>query len=524
MDLLRDCILVKRINKKKNIWLFGFHMIFCVCILFFFAQEVLPKFHDSVRTRMVMVLIFVLMMITITIFMLLCCGKIKMSYEKLFVVTVLLWGVICSMVLPMAVTADGHAHWGTCYSLSNKILNYDLKEYVADNDNGSVWVRSADTDTQTFSEASQELYRIFAERFGKRIYDDGKLYEKTDYAFDLGDAFYYKYVIPALGMTVGRLLRLDIVTVLYLAQLFNIMAFCIIGYISIKIVPYGKAQMISIAMVPMVLETYSSVHYDNALLGLTVLFISLCMYYRERRDKLRFRDVLMLLVVWALIIPNKYVFALLGLYIFLIPVEKWKCYLEENRKRLFFTAIVILLSVIYVLLKYHKHFELFFGEGNADVISLRYAVTHPAQILSIYVRTFSPRSLCNKLFHLMGGYVGHNQFYLSKTLIYSFFIIVILGCVVQNGKRISRGAVKIIIGITFIILFMTVLLLLGRYSTDFQDSVFLYGRYMLPTFVMLPVLFGSDECANRRQYGILYIQSLLLCGVMCNILYLSVSF
>lgn len=520
---------VMKKTKITNGILMVSYVLCCIVLLSFWGRKVLPIYHETVRTRIYLCIPLVLMILIVGYFCYLILKKKKVAYEKIFLITALIWGVVFCMIIPLAVCADGHFHLGTSYSASNYIMGYTEEDYIQDDTmeqtSCGTYVRLEDTAQRNLTVLTTASYVDAAESNWFGAADDGALYYRNDGTYWNGEeSQYIRYPFAALGMALGRVLRLGQTGIIYLAKCFNIMAFSLIGYVCVKILPIGKAQMINIAMIPMVLETYSSLHYDNFLIELIMLFVSLCLYYAYREADLRIWDIMLLAVIWILMIPNKFIFALNALFLLIIPMKKYK-HFWENKKRIGTLIGLILLMGGGVLWKYGRGIISYLTiGGGTNTYNLMYCFQNPMKVIRIFINSFGLTHIYKEICHMMGGWIGHQQFMLSSVPLLIIFGLVILSIFVCEGKRLSKKNMILSVAIIAIIFLVEWLMILGRRTTDVTEMpLFLFGRYLMAVFIMFPVLLGSDAKGNTKVLYVYYAQSIMLMAVVCNILYVVIT-
>lgn len=90
--------------------------------------------------------------------------------------------------------------------------------------------------------------------------------------------------------------------------------------------PFGKAAMIIMSLLPMTLETAGSYSYDVVVNGLSYVFIAYVFWLAYEKKKSTFKDWSILLGIIMLMAPIKVVYVLIAGMCLIIPGNKNKLY------------------------------------------------------------------------------------------------------------------------------------------------------------------------------------------------------
>lgn len=127
------------------------------------------------------------------------------------------------------------------------------------------------------------------------------------------------YIIPALGLFIGRILHFSIYISYYLGRIFNFSLFLFFGYEAIKITPKFKWLFFVFYFNPMMIQlgiSYSCDIWVNSFCVLAVAYF----FYLYEKDQIDVRDIYVVMGMIAAVLIAKYVyFTVFGIYIILIP-------------------------------------------------------------------------------------------------------------------------------------------------------------------------------------------------------------
>lgn len=131
------------------------------------------------------------------------------------------------------------------------------------------------------------------------------------------------YFIPALGITLARLLHLNSLGLMYLGRLFNLMFFAAAAYLSMRRLPFGKEVLFGTALLPMTIHLSASFSYDVLIMAGIFYFTACCLDLAFQAERVRPADILVLAAVMAAAGPCKMVYAVFMGLCLLIPVRKF---------------------------------------------------------------------------------------------------------------------------------------------------------------------------------------------------------
>lgn len=152
------------------------------------------------------------------------------------------------------------------------------------------------------------------------------------------------YIIPAFAITLGKLLNLSPLILIYIGRLANLLVWVFLTYLAIRIIPVHKWVLFMIALIPITLFEAASLSADSLILGLSFIIVAIFFKYAfDDKEKINIKDIYILFILILLLSLSKQIYFLLLLLIFLIP--SWKF---GGRKKMFLTAGFLFLSVIII--------------------------------------------------------------------------------------------------------------------------------------------------------------------------------
>lgn len=318
------------------------------------------------------------------------------------------------------------------------------------------------------------------------------------------DGFASIYYWPqGLGLAIGRVLHFNIYACVVLAHLLNLFVYIAITAYAIKLIPVYKNVLAAVALLPISIYQAASFSPDSLLNALCFLFVALVFYYVYEKDiELSWKQMLPLGVIILLIFMCKYIYAAIGILVFLIPIKRFRSGKEYAKTfAIAIAPLVILGGLLFV--------KGMFG-GNAssaadaavatEMTQLQYVMHNPIQLVKVLINTaFTQFSAYAIWLNTLG------------TLNYSLdLLIYIVPCVLsviafldvnEISARISRNN-KWICLITFGVSVVAVwlgLYLFDNVANPVGSNVVLgaQGRYFVPLLPVLAVFLNSSKVSNN---------------------------
>lgn len=299
------------------------------------------------------------------------------------------------------------------------------------------------------------------------------------------------YASSGLGFTIGRLLNLNIYVSMYIAKVFNVITFLIIGYVILKLLPSMKLFALVYLLNPMNLQAVSSVGADCFTNLICLLFIAYIINLKFK-DNISNKDCWYLFIIMLLLSTAKFVY--FPLFILLLLIFKK---LNKKQKRIILFGVlgslILTMISVYIGLGYKNVFvEKYVGKDVDPLLQMKYVLTKPwkfvfACFMSLYKYM---ESYFTKFF---GQYLGN---YDIKILFTPFVLyLFVFFSSIFTEKRIKFEKREIIISLaTVFILFCCIFgveyLTWTRLYQNIVEGV--QGRYFIP-FMLLPLIFMNND-------------------------------
>ena len=324
----------------------------------------------------------------------------------------------------------------------------------------------------------------------------------------------FQYIPTAIGVTIGRLLRLGYVPTIFIGRIFNLIYYVLITYLAIKIAPFGKKMFFVIGMLPVAIHSAGSFSYDAIVISTALCFIAYVLYFAFSENELTKKDILFLLILTIILSAAKagvYVFLLL--LILLIPKER----LCKHRKTiigLFILGIIVIAyfnreKIIWSVTVTDRKLPYF--DGNRA-----YPFSYIYKDFYGYLRLVINTIIENFDFYLeslVGGYLCCKNVIISKVIVLGYYIVLFLSIILNNNEtvKIKRVHKIIMFIICFVIfnVFLTVALTWTKYG---DKSIWgLHGRYFVPILPLMLLILRNRNIVYLKDftYKILFSVCLL---------------
>lgn len=301
------------------------------------------------------------------------------------------------------------------------------------------------------------------------------------------------------GAITGKVLNLGTIPVLMLVKVFAGLFYLICGYYAIKFIPFGKLTMFVCALLPLSIEMNTSCSYDNVAISLALLIIGYELYLVYGKEKVVWKDIILLSVLNMWLAPVKVVYFLVSGLCILIPANK----LKNKKQKYMVFAIVMLSGVIAVLVTRFGFVSGIASGGSAGgtTFTLQLILSDPVNSFCILIRTIVERTP-EFLRHIFGGIYSWFNISVSLTFVFGFMAIAFLSVLVHEDEEVYLDKkAKICMGvIAFIITGCTVMGLWLSWTP--KEAVMIegiQGRYFLPYLPLILFLFRNKCIVLKRK-------------------------
>lgn len=439
--------------------------------------------------------IFIIVFLVITLLtcgLLLISNKFNISIEKCYLISAIFVYSLFLFLLPLFTAHDELYHWFRAYEVSEGRLLSEVN------------------DNKAYSHLPVSIAQINNEKLRNIDYRSIKesLEVKTDETQTLYDmrtvAIYspVQYLPQATGIFIARQLTDRTLIMAYFGRIFNALFAIVMIYFAIKIIPFGKRIIYTIAFLPIAIEGFTSLSADAITISTAILFISyiLMLVYDKKIKIIRKRDVFIISVLCSILAFCKIVYIPLIFLCFLIPKNKYK-----DKKWYYITNLLIVIICIFFNLGWLKIASSYLALYSITSVQTTSILSHPFNYIQIVLYTFF-NNFQRYIFTMLGNELGWEEFIHPLSIIpVSYLILLIINALFDkqsNNKlhikeNIVFGLVSLLIGA----LIFTSLYVQFTKPGNIEIAG-IQGRYFIPVLPLLLLLISNFKTMNLNRINL----------------------
>lgn len=430
-------------------------------------------------------LFWIICIILVVGFLGLCVLQIKgvKQVENYFLILGATFGIIFIILLPPGIAPDDHSHIATTYRDANILTGQNTV-----NDAEYVMVRKSDAELENTHKLNINTLSYYNSLMRQKKETDNTRVNFDRWALNVS---IFAHLPQAIGVTIGWLLNLNGIVTLYLGKIAALVFYLVVVYFSIKFLPWGKMILISISLFPMSLQMVTSFNYDLVVNALSFFIISYTMYLIYDKEKVGWKDYLLLGIAGVTMVPCKVVYLFICGIIFFIPDSKtknkkvsvsWKC------------GIIVAVFICLLIQKISQVQSMLISSGGVNYTLNQILIDLHSSIGVIFETCFTQIS------YYLGGIVGQSlgwfQINISWYVIIGFIVLCVFSFV-EDGKDSREMSVQMKIASWIFCVIMAGGILLSMWldatPSNHPHIAGVQGRYFLP---FLPLLMLAVKPRN----------------------------
>jgi len=309
------------------------------------------------------------------------------------------------------------------------------------------------------------------------------------------------YIGTTIAIHICKILNCNIFYAFYLGRIFNILIYLILGYFSIKKMPFGKVMMSTYLCIPMMMQQAASCSADSILNATLIYYIAHLLYMVFKESPISKKDKIILYILTALVGMFKYIYILVAGIAF-IAIFKKK---NEKKDILKTIGIMILIGSVFslgwfvytsTLNEQPVSFTNYFEESNINPTEqIKYIISNPISfIITLMKEIFIYEQ--EYIFGAIGSKLGWLDININMGIITLFIVILIIATISEENKFEFTEKSKIwILTILLVIAMILKIIMYITWSPVGSDRVWgLQGRYYTPIlFLALLCLIKKDN-------------------------------
>lgn len=422
-------------------------------------------------------------------------------------ISVLLLGSMFMVTLPPLAAPDEPTHFANAYAISNRILGE-----TAQDEYGHVYMRREDEFLQNIEKVSgkeerktlgreltEETWKHIAEHITPVFAADGQR-EMVPTVLIPVNTTPAAHLLPALGITLGRLFGVNCIFLVFIGRFFNLLFFSVMVYGSMRVLPFGKNVLWGVSLLPMSLHLAASYSYDTFLMGMCFFFGSYCLYLAFAKPVVQKRDIFVLAVLAACFGPCKMVYSVMLGFALLIPVKKfggWRNWGISAGTVLLAFGLAMMLVNFSTISNYAVGEENYVAWAAEEGYSVPYILHNPLSYIRVMYNSFAHLG-DEWTLQLLGDCLGNLDPVLSVPFVVGAGM---MGCIVLLSIRNAGEALYLNGGQKLWICFLAFVCLCGLMTamlvgwTPISSVVVegVQGRYVIPFLPFVLFCMKSDK-------------------------------
>ncbi len=466
-------------------------------------------------------------MVLMAILAVLSCIVAVGGYLIIFVFKMPLWattailvfslGIIYNLVFPPRAAPDEEVHIHTAYFYSNRLLGVEGETLMTMRADDTQELRSAaDLSIFNYQQVMQELFRPT---------NDATLVPYDIERLSIAEPFYL-YIPTILGITLGRLLGVNYITLIFLGRIFNLAAFATLMSTAVALMPKYKQIMMAVALLPSCLHLASSFSYDSTVIASSAVFIAYCLFLAKKETPILKRQIAGLAAVGFLLAPMKAIYLFIIGFCRIIPTNRFK-----TKIGYYLALFSVLGSAAFAWLRQVPTIMVFATTWDdvesappplvsyveTEFYDFWYILGHIQDTIKLFIASLQ-ENLPLYLSQMVGGEMGEpilSELTIWQPIVFVLFTLLFLSTAMrQDETPLLNGFQKAISVICMLCVCAALSYVMISWTPRRYDTIWgMQGRYLIP---MLPLLLLTV------QNGVLYIKKditkpIILGMVCCSI-------
>ena len=320
------------------------------------------------------------------------------------------------------------------------------------------------------------------------------------------------YVGPAIGSNIANLLKLNIVDAMYLMRLMNVIIYLVLGYFTIKWMPFGKLLTFTFLCIPMVIHQAASTSADAFIDALALAFIAYSMKLLFKEEQYTLKEKIIYFCLALLATLNKTAYVPLVFLARLIILKK-----NKVKKDKIFMGVVIAIMIFsstiwYVIGSQYEDTRSYVIENNINSSrQLQEIKNNPINFAKVLVNTtFNKGS--EYLYQALGRFLGRFTTEVDIIIPTVYLIMLVASVFLEKSKVVLDRLSKILVVLLFVGMYLLVLIAQYLGWTPVGGNIVegVQGRYFLP-FLILPFICAIQKNKYIEFKKTVPIYTILIC-------------
>lgn len=418
--------------------------------------------------------------------------KIYKDIPKLFIITSLVLGSLFIVLSPLFTGSDEQNHFYRIYEITEGTFITPTKSTV-----GSKMPKSLQKlyeakyggNTKIKYKDIKNMNKIKLNKKEKKVYGDSwnSYYSNT--------ALYspVQYLPQVTGVLIGKTLNLRPYMLGIFGRIFNLLFYCFLGYLCLKIIPKFKLFYFLILISPNMLQCATTLQADAFTNSIFLLILALLLNIIFRPEKIKRVEEILLFVLSVVMSLCKIVYLPIIFLLLTINDKKFK---NTKKEKNIFIALTLICSVFVSLLWMKTTGGVFELSYDKTELQKQFILSDPVGYGIILLRTFSSYIINYIECLFVGTTMYHSQLSMPIIISFAYVIVVYFSLTKEKGKnqilKLSRY-LTFIVGTIITVLICTALYMQCTaqfYSVGNSTIEGIQGRYFIPVVFLIPPIVG----------------------------------
>ena len=296
------------------------------------------------------------------------------------------------------------------------------------------------------------------------------------------------YVMPAIGIALGRWLNLTVINTLYFSRALNAMLSVFLCFLAIGLAKRSKPLLFTVLLIPMTVALFTAVTPDAVLISCSFLLVGIIDKVEFDKGKTYTNNQLLAIIILmstiAIAKPPYIIFAFAFLFLNLTTKQK------------LVIITIPLLPVLLWLFVDHANFSIKFAPAELRINSkmqIANIIHHPFQFISLFFKI--DINAISNILHMFVGVLGWLDVPFTGLYYWIAYITIIAGFVIKF-KIDKQNNILLQAGLLLTAFFTLLAVLTAQYATwtalGANALGGMQGRYLLPIFPFVALAFSGS--------------------------------
>jgi len=313
------------------------------------------------------------------------------------------------------------------------------------------------------------------------------------------------YIPQTIGLSIARVFHSSVLIQLYAARIATLLAWLVLTFFAIKIIPFGKWAMVALAITPLTLMLSASSSNDAVTFGLIFLWTSFCLKVINDKKPLLIQERNLLIVFSVILGLLKPPYFLLILLTILIPRHKFKGLKQSVLLKSIVITVPLITAILWML--FTRNLYIVTNPLADTPLQISYILSNLHGVSIDFLNTFFISPVSDDLVLQFYGLYSWLVIRIPIIFVVVAYISLFLVMTVRNPFEATINNLTTKIRIWLVVLYvLSCFAIIGLIFLSFNpvgqnEVIGLNSRYFIPLAVLfIPALSGLINLKNKSSY------------------------